>query len=145
MSVLVTVTQFSYVYHSRLRRFSDHMFSTRTSQTKRSANFESGKCPLVPGGLGQLVCQALNLDQHQPYLLLWACFACRDGASHLDVLALLGALGYTPLFRWTDPGQGREVFNPVSIVDSTFLYLGGFTYLYRLSLSGRMGTPPTGL
>ena len=92
-----------------------------------------------------MVTQALGLDQHQPFLLLWAASACRDGASHQDVLALLGALGYTPLFRWSDPGQGREVFNPVSIVDSTFLYLGGFTYLCRLSLSGRMGTLPTGL
>ena len=99
------------------------MFTTRTSQTTRSANYESGKCPLVPGGLGQLMCQALNLDQHQPYLLLWACSACRDGASHHDVLVLLRALGYTPVFRWTDPGQGREIYNPVSIAGSAFLYL----------------------
>ena len=70
-----------------------------------------------------MVTQALGLDQHQPFLLLWAASACRDGASHQDVLALLGALGYTPLFRWSDPGQGRELFNPVSIVDSTSLYL----------------------
>ena len=70
-----------------------------------------------------MVAMAMGLDQHQPYLLLWAASACRDGASPTDVLALLGALGYTPVFRWSDPGQGREVFNPVSILCSTPLYL----------------------
>ena len=117
---------------SRIRRFSDHLFTTRTSQQSRDARFESGKCPLRPGGLGQLVCQALSLDQHQPFLLLWACFSLRDGASHLDVLQVLGALGYTPCFRWSDPGRGREVFNPVSTLGGTTLYLYGFTYLMQV-------------
>ena len=34
----------------RIRKFSDHLFTTKTSKKKRRANFESGKCP--PGRRG---------------------------------------------------------------------------------------------
>ena len=112
---VLTATQLLHFFFYRIRRISDHLFTTRTSQAARYARFEIGKCPLLPGGLGQLVCQGLGLDLHQPYLLLWACYCVRDGASHLDTMQVLGALGFVPTFRWSDPGRGREIFNPVSI------------------------------
>jgi hypothetical protein len=98
----------------RPRKLSDHLFTTFSTQQSRSAVWETGKCPLLPGGIGQLVCQALGLSATQPYLLLWATLCQRGGASNVATLALLKALGFCPSFRWIKPGRGCVVTSPVS-------------------------------
>ena len=90
------------------------LFTTFSTQQSRSAVWETGKCPLLPGGIGQLVCQALGLSATQPYLLLWATLCQRGGASNVATLALLKALGFCPSFRWIKPGRGCVVTSPVS-------------------------------
>ena len=77
--------------------------------------WETGKCPLLPGGIGQLVCQGLGLSATQPCLLLWANYCQRSGASNVSTLALLKALGFVPPFRWVKPGRGCVVTTPVSV------------------------------
>ena len=93
---------------------SDHLFTTYSTWVGRSCVWETGKCPLLPGGIGQLFCQALELSATQPYLLLWATLCQRGGASNVSTLALLKALGFCPSFRWVKPGRGCVVTSPVS-------------------------------
>ena len=59
-------------FFSLRKKFNQHLFSYVTTRRDRQTAIEPNKCPLLPGGLGQLVAQALELTEDQPYLLLWA-------------------------------------------------------------------------
>ena len=72
------------------------------------------RCPLLPGGLGQLVAQALELDEGQPYLLLWAYHAVVDGGQPVQVREVLACLGFVPEFRWWSANPARSLVHPVS-------------------------------
>ena len=102
---------------------SDHLFTTFSTWRARSVVWETGKCPLLPGGLGQLFCQALELSATKPYLLLWATLCQRSGATNVATLSLLKVLGFVPSFRWVKPGVGCVVTSPVSKNDSQYLSL----------------------
>ena len=55
----------------------------------RGTPIDPNLCPLLPGGLGQLVCQAMGLDDSQPYLLYWAWCAVMDGVLPVQVRAVM--------------------------------------------------------
>ena len=97
----------------------EHLFTTKSTWCERSVVWELGLCPLLPGGIGQLVCQALSLSATQPYLLLWACLCQRSGGSNVATMALLEALGFCPTFRWVKPGVGSVVTSPVSYCEES--------------------------
>ena len=95
----------------------DHLFTSYNSWTPRKVVWETGSCPLLPGGVGQLVVQALGLSETQPYLLLWALYCQLSGATNVATLSLLGALSFLPTTRWVKPGLGAVVTSPVSSCD----------------------------
>ena len=101
----------------RVRRLGrDHLFTFKNTLSGRPgrADWETGRCPLLPGGVGQLMVQALGLSTTQPYLLLWALYCQQSGASNVATHSLLGALGFLPTSRWVKPGLGAVRTNPVS-------------------------------
>ena len=114
----------------RVRRLGrDHLFTFKNTWGPRKVEWETGRCPLLPGGVGQLVVQALGLSATQPYLLLWALYCQQSGASNVATHSLLGALGFLPTSRWVKPGLEAVRTNPVSscgydpVIDSFVLIL----------------------
>ena len=97
------------------KKFSSHLFSYVNNRDERSTTTEVNRCPLLPGGLGQLVAQALSLDEGQPYLLLWAHHAIVSGGPPVKVRAVLASLGFVPsTFRWWRAPPERSLVHPVS-------------------------------
>ena len=85
------------------------------NREERATTTEVNRCPLLPGGLGQLVAQALSLDDGQPYLLLWAHHAIVSGGPPVKVRAVLASLGFVPsTFRWFRALPERSLVHPVS-------------------------------
>ena len=61
-----------------------------------------------------MVVQGLELDEGQPYLLLWAYHAVQDGGQPVQVRAVLACLGFVPSFRWWRAPPQRSLVQPVS-------------------------------
>ena len=90
------------------------------SAESRGSSLDPCACPLLPGGLGQWVAEALQLSTTVPYLLLWAYVMALEGTPPVLYLSLLESLGYLPRFRWTSCTQGRKLVTPVKL-DCLFL------------------------
>ena len=91
-----------------------HLYSKVVTKASRGTPIDPNSCPYLPGGLGQQVCQAMGLEEGQPYLLFWAYCAVMDGAQPVQVRAVLAALGFVPDFRWRRVHPERSLVHPVS-------------------------------
>ena len=91
-----------------------HLYSKVVTKDNRGTPIDPNSCPYLPGGLGQLVCQAMGLDEGQPYLLHWAYNSVMDGAQPVQVRAVLAVLGFVPDFRWKRAYPERSLVHPVS-------------------------------
>ena len=106
-----------------------HLYSRVVTKPSRGTPIDPNSCPYLPGGLGQQVCQAMGLDEGQPYLLAWAYSAVMDGAQPVQVRAVLAALGLVPEFRWRRPNPERSLVHPVSATNFV-QYLLCFIFKY---------------
>ena len=95
--------------------FLKHLVSRLVTSDGRSSSLEPCACPLLPGGLGQWVAEALQLATTAQYLLLWSYVMAMEGTSPVLYLSLLESLGYLPSFRWTSYSQGRKIVPPVRL------------------------------
>ena len=108
------------------KKFNSHHFSYVNNRGDRKTTTEVNRCPLLPGGLGQLVAQAFGLDEGQPYLLLWAYHAVVSGGQPVQVREVLTSLGFVPpTFRWWRAPPQRSLVHPVSteIYSAVFVLL----------------------
>ena len=107
-SLLLAASQVLNLCFCTLRKkFNSHHFSYVNNWGDRKTTTEVNRCPLLPGGLGQLVVQAFGLDEGQPYLLLWAFHSVVDGGQPVQVREVLACLGFVPSFRsGVHPQQG---------------------------------------
>ena len=97
--------------------FLKHLVSRLVTSEGRGSSLDPCACPLLPGGLGQWVAEALQLSTTVPYLLLWAYVMALEGTPPMLYLSLLESLGYLPRFRWTSCMQGRKLVTPVNLID----------------------------
>ena len=92
-----------------------HYVARLTTSRNRLTTLDPSACPLLPGGLGHWVAEALQLSTTVPFLLLWCHVMGMEGTPPGHYLSLLEALGYLPKFRWTSGMQGRKIVTPVSL------------------------------
>ena len=95
--------------------FLKHYVSRLVTSDGRGSSLDPCACPLLPGGLGQWVAEALQLATTVPYLLLWSYVMAMEGTPPVLYLSLLESLGYLPGFRWTSCSQGRKIVTPVRL------------------------------
>ena len=122
--------------------FLKHYVSRLVTSDGRGSSLDPCACPLLPGGLGQWVAEALQLATTVPYLLLWSYVMAMEGTPPVLYLSLLESLGYLPGFRWTSCSQGRKIVTPVRldglsvllqwlIVLANWLFISGGGSSYR--------------
>jgi hypothetical protein len=88
--------------------FQKHYVSRLVTSPGRLSTLDPYACPLLPGGLGHWVAEALQMSTTVPYLLLWAYVMGIEGNPPDLYLSLLESLGYLPKFCWTSGQEDRD-------------------------------------